>query len=95
MKFSGPWTLRKAADHVFLCEATGRHIVCCLVHKGMTTRSNSTPPSSSLQCMRCRSTMEPLYIILDPTTGNHFRAFRCDCGERTLRYDNSTSINPA
>ena len=32
--------------------------------------------------------MEPLYIILDPTTGNHFRGFKCDCGERTLRYEN-------
>jgi hypothetical protein len=39
--------------------------------------------------MRCLGTMQPLYIILDPTTGNHFRAFRCDCGERTLRYENS------
>jgi hypothetical protein len=74
---------------VFLCEVSNRHIVCCLVHNGMTTKSDSTRLSSSLQCMRCRGTMQPLYIILDPTTGNHFRAFRCDCGERTLRYENS------
>jgi hypothetical protein len=49
-------------------------------------KSDSASPS--LQCTRCRSAMEPLYIILDPTTGNHFRAFKCDCGERTLRYEN-------
>jgi hypothetical protein len=43
--------------------------------------------------MRCRGTMKPLYIILDPTSGNHFRAFKCECGERTLR--NTEMSDPA
>jgi hypothetical protein len=62
----------------------------------MAAKSNSKMPPS-LQCLRCRGVMEPLYIILDPTSGKHCRAFRCDCGERTLRYENlerSTGLSP-
>ena len=56
----------------------------CLVPKGMVAKPDSTPESSP-QCKRCGTAMQSTYSILNPTSGNHFRGFKCKCGERTFR----------
>jgi len=33
---------------------------------------------------RCGRKMTPLYNILDSTTGKQVRAFKCECGDRSV-----------
>jgi hypothetical protein len=50
----------------------------------MATNSDSSAPLPP-QCQRCYRAMQPIYAILDPTSGKRYRTFKCaECGRSEM-----------